>query len=909
MGVRTDRSPTFPVLGSPEPGSGDRLTATLGGKGASLHRMRRAGLPVPPGFVVPAQEFRNALREGAAPLLQRLAAAQEGENSPEPADLLERHPEVRRLAEALRPRVEAALRELGSSSPRWVVRSSGTFEDGQTASYAGVLESFPALPAEHVTAAVLLCWSTAFLRRAREYSERIGVDPDDMAIAVVVQSMVAAQVSGILHTRDPVSGEECVIINAARGLAHVAVDGRITPDTYRCRGRQCEVQVGSQEWKDVLGPDGIRREDIAASERRSSVLNLAQRKALLHLAERVEQLLGGPQDIEWGIEGDRVWLLQARPITTTGTSIVWTRANLRELYPEVVSPLTASLIQRIQAGWHLEYFDQLGFELHHLAPGMRVIRGRPYLNLTLLRCLAELAGMDPGRIDANLGGSSGPATASGRPDWRRALKTGAPLLRVVWRYLRAHRTAPRVIAEARRAGERFHQVDVSSLEDQEVFQGSLDCFRATQPLYEATADVAGALEMIHTLAGLALSGDCREAFSQAGLGDTHGKREVQDFERVLQIAREEPETREKLRRSESGSPPLESFRGTRFFAAMEEYLARHGYRGVHEADTCRPRYAEDPSPLVAAARSAVVAGKERPDAGAPGASGDPARREKDRASGSPAAGGPDRAAPTGTRIGRVGEGLLRWMRRLMALRQEVRRTSTRLIAEQRRWELELGRRWAERGWLERPDDYFWLTLDDIEAVLDDASLADHWLRDRVERRRERCREWAAEPMPLLWPPGAAAETASAAAGESEPGAIQGLPVSPGVVEGRVKVLRSLEDREGLESDRILVAAFAGPSWAPFLAGARGLVVEMGGALSHASILAREYGLPAVASVVNATECFRDGERIRIDGARGLVWRLDAEGRHDMPGEAEAVPPGDAQREGEGSDEYRMRKAA
>ncbi len=908
MGARTDRSPAFPVLGSPELEDGIHLISTLGGKGASLHRMCRAGLPVPPGFVVPAQEFRAALREGAAPLLQRLAAAQEGEKPPKPADLLARHPEARPLADALRPRVEAALRDLEGSAPRLVVRSSGTFEDGQIASYAGVLESYPALPAENVTAAVLLCWSTAFLQRARAYSERIGVDPDDMAIAVVVQSMVAAEVSGILHTRDPVTGEECVLIDAARGLAHVAVDGRITPDTYRCRGRSCEVQLGGQEWKDVLGPDGIRCEEVVASERRNPVLNPGQRQTLLDLAERVEQLMGGPQDIEWGIAGDRVWLLQARPITTTtGTTILWTRANLRELYPEVVSPLTASVIQRIQAAWHLEYFDKLGFELGHLAPGMRVIRGRPYLNLTLLRCLAELAGMDPRRIDANLGGSSGPASAASRPDWRRALKTGTPLLRVVRHYLTAHRTAPRVIAEAQRAVKRFHQVDLSALEDQEVFRGSLDCFRATQPLYETTADVAGALEMINTLAGLILTGDRREAFAQAGLGETHGKREVQDFERVLQIAREEPETREKLRHSPSGSPPpLEAFRGTRFCAALEEYLAQHGYRGMHEADTSRPRYAEDPSPLIAAARAAVVAGEEQP---ARGVSGVPGEEKEGRVSRTSMAGGPGQGPAAEARIGFAGEGLLRWMRRLMALRQEVRRTSTRLIAEQRRWELELGQRWAGRGWLERPEDYFWLTLEDIEAALEDASLGDYWLRDLVERRRERCREWAAEPMPLLWPPGAAETVAAPIEGEAEAGAIQGLPVSPGVVEGRVKVLRSLEDREGLEPDRILVASFAGPSWAPFLAGARGLVVEMGGALSHASILAREYGLPAVANVANATESFRDGERIRLDGARGLVWRLEPEGRHDRPEADETDPAADEPSEEEGGEEYPIRKAA
>lgn len=197
---------------------------------------------------------------------------------------------------------------------------------------------------------------------------------------------------------------------------------------------------------------------------------------------------------------------------------------------------------------------------------------------------------------------------------------------------------------------------------------------------------------------------------------------------------------------------------------------------------------------------------------------------------------------------------------------------SRTVATQRQWELALAARWVQRGMLDRPEDFYWLRIEDAERAAAADTVPCGWLRARVARHRACCRKWAGLPAPDFWCEGQEGQTAPAA--EPENGqTFRGLPVAPGVVEGEAVVLKDPSDVTSLRPGQILVVSVAGPSWTPLFALAGGLVVEIGGTLSHGAMLAREFQLPTVANVPDATHLFHSGEHIRVDGTQGLVERL------------------------------------
>jgi pyruvate,water dikinase len=352
---------------------------------------------------------------------------------------------------------------------------------------------------------------------------------------------------------------------------------------------------------------------------------------------------------------------------------------------------------------------------------------------------------------------------------------------------------------------------------------------------------------------------------------------VRDFQALVALAREEDAVRRLLSRLNGDARPLlDAVRGTAFGEAFQRFLRKHGWRAVYESDSAVPRYAEDPLPLLRSVQAAAPA---------PRAAG--RQMESDAQAWSEARSrlpAWERLIPIRMLAARV---ILGRLRRLYGLRQGIRLALARWIAAERRWELELGDRCARRGWLEQASDYFYLRIEDAERAVSDPRFGDSGdLRRRVEQNRAIQQEWAAVPMPLVWVEGAGDRAAEDAPTPADVGqAIRGVPVSPGLVEGEVAILKNPDDGDGLRPGAILVAPVAGPAWAPFYAAARGLIVEVGGMLSHGSILAREYGLPAVANVAGATRLLRDGERVRVDANRGIIWRLDSGGAPESEAEA------------------------
>ena len=300
------------VLRFDEPGCGE--VATAGGKGASLARMAGLGLPVPPGFVVPANALAASLPDGGAELRELLAAGASAETAERARTLVLAAEPGGELREA----IEGAYRALGDESPV-AVRSSACAEDSEAASYAGQQETYLHVRGvDEVVRRVRDCWASFFSERALFYRERKG-SLDDVGMAVVVQCMVAADVAGVLFTCDPVQRRrDRMVVEAVFGLGEAAVSGQVTPDHFVIArdGELKKSRIAVQPFALVSAPTGGTAErELSPQEGGAETLDEGRLRALARLGDDLERRLGAPQDIEWALADGELYVLQARPVT------------------------------------------------------------------------------------------------------------------------------------------------------------------------------------------------------------------------------------------------------------------------------------------------------------------------------------------------------------------------------------------------------------------------------------------------------------------------------------------------------------------------------------------------------------------------------------------------------------------
>jgi pyruvate,water dikinase len=290
-----------------------------GGKGASLARMAALGLPVPPGFVVPASCLAEGLSDGGAELRSLLTAARDHESFAAAAEQAQALVAVVEPADQLRASIVESYAALGDGEPPVAVRSSACAEDSDTASFAGQQETYLHVRgAELVVDRIRDCWGSFFTERALFYRSRKGT-LEDLGMAVVVQRMVEADVAGVLFTVDPTRGRrDRMLVEAVFGLGEAVVSGQVTPDHYVLArdGRLKKHRLSTQPYAVTRDPaGGIREEPLPEAQGAAQTLDEEQLRRLADVGRDLEERLGGPQDIEWAIEGGELFVLQARPVT------------------------------------------------------------------------------------------------------------------------------------------------------------------------------------------------------------------------------------------------------------------------------------------------------------------------------------------------------------------------------------------------------------------------------------------------------------------------------------------------------------------------------------------------------------------------------------------------------------------
>ncbi|NWJ42031.1 MAG: hypothetical protein HXX12_13795 [Geothrix sp.] len=850
--------------------------AELGGKARGLLELLTWGLPVPPGAVLPASAFRRFLAETG------IAATTPGEGA-SPAEVCD-HWRGLILAAAPPPWLDGAVRAWVSAHPgqSWAVRSSAIQEDLPGHSFAGQYSSFlHQVTVEQITRSILACWASLYNPGAVSYCQERGLPLESSAMAVILQRMVRADHSGVLFTVDPIGGRDTVmLVEAVHGLGESLVQGRVTPDCYRFdwfAGREVERSVARKEWKVACADGGgVMEGRLDPKLAEAPVLSPEALGQLCGAALDIQRRSGYPVDIEWAFAEGTLHILQSRPETRIHVRDLegeWTTADFKDggVSSTVCTPFMWALYDLVWERAMPEYLRSV--RMIDAVEGIvwgDMFFGRPYWNVGIIKtCLERLPGFTERHFDADLGIE--PAYAGEGRTSRLGLGSLWRALRVVLALKRSFQ-AELEACEAFRARQlarlrELDGLDLHSLDEQAFFAFywtfiEQDFFRSEyayfhlifnnsnfQSLYKGELQKQGA-DILLLLSGLQELSHLQPNYRLWELS-----RQLRTSPGACAYWRDTPLLRisEALRSGEPG-PGFEELRA---------HIEAFKFHSTRELDIRVPRLDEDPSQVLSSLRQLI----DLDDAHSPqdhtAAQSLAAEQERQRFIESLP---PWKRKASARKIER--------MRRFLWWREEYRDLSTRHYHLVRKVTLHLAGRLLEGGWLATAEDVFFLDLADLFGLLDGrATRTDVKERIRLHRAYYDSFRNFQNPDELGrgrdFQPGGM----SRQAGE---GALTGLPCSPGQAEGPARLIADIFEADRLAQGDILLTRYTDPGWTPCFGLIAGVATETGGLLSHAAVISREYGIPAVLAVKGLLSAAAGAQRASLDGHAGQV-RFDEGG--------------------------------
>jgi rifampicin phosphotransferase len=819
--------------------------AVVGGKGAQLGELSRIeGIRVPPGFCVTTDAFRRIMRE--APSIDDQLDELSRLNADDREGIHALSAEIRRTFEAIAipddmaAAITLALAAFGEHAA-YAIRSSATAEDLPTASFAGQQDTYlnitgPAAILEHVSR----CWASLFTERAVTYRLRSGFDHRKVSMAVVVQQMVFPDAAGILFTADPVtSNRKIASVEAGFGLGEALVSGLVNADVYKVRDGEVVDKAVRQDQPALTDTQVVR---------------------LVRLGRRIEAHFGRPQDIEWCLDDDGFEIVQSRPITT--------------LFP-IPAAGDAENHLYISVGHQQMMTDPmkpLGLSVHQLVaiPRMYEAGGRLFVDIaprlaspTSRAGVLEALGKDPLIADAlqtildrdfipsipDDGRGGPPAGAAPAP-----IETDPSIVAgLIGRSQTSIAALKRDIrTQSGAALFDFILADIQELKrlltDPLSMQAIMAGMEATWWLNEQLEAWLGEKNAADTLT-LSAPGNITSEMGLALLDVADAIRPYPDVVGFLQHVEDEDFLDEL---AELGG-------GREARDAIRAYLDTYGMRCVGEIDITRPRWSERPSTLVPVILGNIEnfepgAGERRFEQGRQRAS----QKEQELLERL-------RALPDGERKADEVKRMVDRVRTFIGYREfpKYGMVSRYLVWKQAL--LDEAERLVQAGLLREKEDSFYLTFQEFHDAVRTNKVDDQLIHERKDAFRS---------YQALTPPRVLTSDGEVVAGayrrdDVPAGALVGVPVSGGTIEGRARVVLDMAEAD-LEAGDILVTAYTDPSWTPLFVAIKGLVTEVGGLMTHGAVIAREYGLPAVVGVEHATRLIRDGQRIRVHGTDGYI---------------------------------------
>ncbi|MCC7365555.1 MAG: hypothetical protein IT303_14410 [Dehalococcoidia bacterium] len=809
-------------------------TELVGGKAAGLARLARHGFAVPGAYVVSTAVTQAIEQSGWTDELRRMVAE--------------------------------AYESLAPGGEPVAVRSSAADEDGSVTSFAGQhLTVLDVHGVEDVCSAIEKVMASAWSEAALAYRSNAGHE-GPAPMAVVIQRMVPAQLAGVAFGVDPITGdEERIVVEAVAGLGEALVSGEAEADRV------------------VLSRDGLAvAEEHHAGATPVVTLSIAQEVARAVIA--VEQAFGGCQDIEFAHDGTQLWLLQSRPVTARGggdagwvsefdsetsEADLWTSANVQEILPGLVTPLTITVFnETVPRAYTMDYHDLRLLGRDEWPVFVGCFYNRVFLNMSATRLIGDRAFIASSEAIERryLGGLA--SSLAVKPSWRTRgrnlrfkITSLGPLGRMTLTLKgQATKGERRVLSME----EKVRAIDPAAVDDARMLRirdkMADEAVTIAKAHLRVTAMAGAAFEMVAGMVRpiLGEETEARLPILFTGMQDVVSAQIGIDIWGLSRVAL--AEGIEGAVREESFDPYAET--NPAWQRAWAEFIHRHGHRGLNEMEMAIRTWRYDPGPAIAVVRSFLDVDEEHSP---------PASLRRQEA---------ERLALTEELAGQMNparRGVFRYaLREAQGWVTMRERTKSALVREARlndHFMPEMQRRMVERGYIDTPDDIFFLASEELVSAFKGEGPSDY--RDAVVRRRreyERNRHvllperFHGRPVPL----------SPEEAGHSGD-VLTGTPVSAGAITGRARVIIDPRVDLGMQPGEILVAPVTDAGWTPLFALASGLVVDMGSALSHGSTVAREYGLPAVVNVRHGTRVIKTGDLIAVNGSKGTVTILEPAG--------------------------------
>jgi phosphoenolpyruvate synthase/pyruvate phosphate dikinase len=837
-----------------------------GGKGAHLGALSRIDrIRVPAGFCVTTDAFRRVMASALPiePRLDHLARLKPDDRhgiracSAEIRDIVDRIAVPGDVAAA----VDRAIRRL-SEHDTFAVRSSATAEDLPTASFAGQHDTYLNVLGPAILGHIRLCWASLFTERAVIYRMRNGIEHRAAQMAVVVQQMVCARAAGILFTADPVNGSRKVAsIEASFGLGEAIASGVVNPDVYRVRdGAIIERRMGTKQTATRASPAGGTCEiAVDPAQRELPALEDPEVVRLVELGRQLEAHFGAPQDIEWCLADQCFYILQSRPITTLfpipaasgDGKRVYLSVGHQQMMTDPLKPLGLSFYQMARrhpmaeaGGW---LFADVTRRLASPA-GPRFLKavGRqdPLMGDALRTILkrGDLAAPPP---DETSGGASPAATpiATDPAIVEDLIRRNEDSIAALKREIRT-KSGMALFECIRLDLQELNRVVFDPKSHEVIMAGLTAGWWLTDHLHAWLGD--------RNAADALAQSTWHNVTSQMGLALLDVADVIRPHADVVAFL--------KQRCDDDFLDQLPTLAGGREARdAIQAWLDLYGMRGVGEMDITRPRWSERPALLIPILRGHI-------ENAVPGGA---ARRFEE---GRQAALKHEeevlarlRALPDGERKAVETKRMIDRVRTFSGHREYPKYGMVCRFVLYKQALMREAARLVHAGVIRAEDDIFFLRFEELE----DAVRTNRVEERLVQERREAFRSYHALTPPRVMTSEGEIIAASYRHGAVPAGALIGVPVSAGVIEGRARVVLDVANAD-LRPGDILVTTYTDPSWTALFVAIGGLVTEVGGLTSHGSVIAREYGLPAVVGVESATRRIRDGQRIRLHGAEGYV---------------------------------------
>ena len=856
----------------------------VGGKAWNLSRLHRYGFNVPRGGVLPISMYSQFIIDNEVGQLISLARKKislENINTEESEKILSGVREKilqGKFSDDQIDNIHTALKEKKLAKKTLAVRSSATSEDSEKASFAGMHASFLNVKGlEQIIHAIKRCYASVWSTRAIAYRRKMMIDDHMVIPAVIIMEFINADSSGVAFSCDPVSGREDVyLINANHGLGESVVNGCVEPDTYHINRHSFETeqkQCGKKQVLVTANEDrGIVEQDNAL--RKQWVLNDRHQRKTALMISRVFSALGASeahQDIEWLLKDDTLYVVQARPVTTlprytseilSDQPDIWSNSNFRDALPMVVPVAQRDGNVHLVNRTILASFEDFGLKKLDGLSIAKLYKGRLYFNTGLYqRLIYHSVGMLPDDFNLFSGGHQPNIEVPTNSPFSglEGLRRIGRIIRYSVKMSRQLKKPEAVYAPVNHFVAQYANTKVSDLTDDEfhkLFIKTEDCLSRFMDKYMLLCSGVGpygmAIKSIKKYFGEESSGIISALAT--GQGDLPSADQVYELLELAEMAREDKLVWNYFNANDFNNQNWRSLpEASPFKVAFAQYLEKHGFRGVYEADVSEPRWNEDPSYLLNNIANIISS-----------ASVDEHKKKQQ-----------DLHASALEKL-KTNVGFFRrqWVLKLVKdavkggnIREEAKAYSVKLFGLIRLNYLEAGHRFHKRNLLEDVNDIFYCSRADVLSLME-SEWDGQGLQNLVDDRKQEAKTLRANKTPdVLIDDVPIFRKASSTEGR---GTFKGIGVSAGYTEAIARCVHNPREGLSLCQGEIMVAPSTDPSWTPLFLTVGGIVLETGGYTSHGSIVAREYGIPAVVNVPGALDVLSGDQRVRVNGNNGSV---------------------------------------